>query len=79
MTEEVLQHIWRYQLLEDNKINCLKTVDGKDVKLISVGLKNTNQGPDFLNSKLIIDNVEWNGNVEIHLKSSLWEVHNHQN
>ena len=28
--------------------------------------------------KILIDGIEWNGNIEIHLKSSLWNVHNHQ-
>ena len=79
MTEEVLQHIWQYQIFKDEYFNSLKTVDGKSLKIIKVGIKNFNQGPDFSNGKIIIDDIDWNGNIEIHLKSSLWNVHKHQN
>ena len=78
MTEEVLQHIWQYQIFNNTYNNVFKTVDGKILKVIKIGSKNVNQGPDFSESKILINDIEWNGNVEIHLKSSLWNVHNHQ-
>ncbi|MGB6268003.1 MAG: DUF2851 family protein, partial [Olleya sp.] len=37
-----------------------------------------NAGPDFFNAQLTIDNQLWAGNVEIHIKSSDWFVHNHE-
>lgn len=77
MTEEVLQHIWQYQIYEESEINKLETVDGSTVHILYPGVKNTNQGPDFLNAKISIDEIEWNGSVEIHTKSSLWKTHKH--
>ena len=38
---------------------------------------NHSDGPDFKSSKLLIGNIEWNGSVELHLKSSGWKSHNH--
>src|SRR5690606_14763368 len=49
------------------------------IEIIQVGEQNFNSGPDFFNSKLKIDNQLWAGNVEIHLKSSDWYLHNHEN
>jgi hypothetical protein len=36
-------------------------------------------GPDFFNAHIKIGNQKWAGNVEIHLKSSDWYLHNHEN
>ena len=75
MTEALLQHIWQYQILTNQPLNL---VDGEKVEVFDVGFKNENQGPDFGNSRIKIDGVEWNGNVELHIKSSDWFKHKHQ-
>ena len=33
---------------------------------------------NFLNAKIQIDNQLWAGNVEVHVNSSDWYVHNHE-
>ncbi|HVE61503.1 MAG TPA: DUF2851 family protein, partial [Chitinophagaceae bacterium] len=38
---------------------------------------NTNQGPDFLNAKIKIENTFLAGSVELHLHTSDWERHKH--
>lgn len=35
-------------------------------------------GPDFFNARLAIGHQEWAGNVEIHIKSSDWYAHHHE-
>ncbi|NJW55833.1 DUF2851 family protein, partial [Salinimicrobium oceani] len=35
-------------------------------------------GPDFFNSRVLIGDQQWAGNVEIHLRSSDWYMHNHE-
>ena len=77
MTEDILQCIWQYQILDKSKRTNLKLVDGTYFQILNVGERNQNQGPDFLNAKILINDIEWNGNVEIHLKSSLWKKHKH--
>ena len=76
MTEAFLHHIWKYKLLDFNE---LKTVDGNPVTIISNGTHNFNSGPDFSNAKIKVGDTTWAGNVEIHLKTSDWLKHGHQN
>jgi len=76
MQEDFLHYIWQYQKVSISKF---KTVQGNSLQVISVGELNTNSGPDFYNSRIVIGNQEWVGTVEIHLKASDWFVHKHQN
>lgn len=56
----------------------LKTVNQEVIKINTVGTHNFNAGPDFFNAKLSIGEQLWAGNVEIHIKSSDWFLHNHE-
>ncbi|TCK66822.1 uncharacterized protein DUF2851 [Winogradskyella wandonensis] len=75
MQEDFLHFVWKYKRFQSAD---LKTVEGLPVHIIHLGQHNHNAGPDFFNAQLIIDNQKWAGNVEIHLKSSDWYVHNHE-
>jgi hypothetical protein len=75
MQEDFLHYIWQYQKLT---ASLLQTVKGNKIQVISAGELNTNSGPDFYNSRIVIGNQEWVGTVEIHLKASDWFVHKHQ-
>lgn len=74
MTENFLHYVWQYQ---QYNFNGLKTVDGLPVKVLKTGLLNSNSGPDFSNARLMIDKIEWVGQVEIHLQSADWNLHKH--
>lgn len=76
MTERLLQFIWQFQYFNTNE---LSAVSGEMVRIIFPGQYNTNQGPDFTNAKIKIGNTTWAGTVEIHIKTSDWKKHNHQN
>jgi len=73
--EEVLHYIWRYRLYATYK---LKTKSGKKISVKHPGEQNKHAGPDFEHCRLLIGDIEWAGNVEIHMKSSDWFAHNHQ-
>lgn len=75
MQEDFLHYIWKYKKFE---VSNLKTVTGDIISIVSVGAHNQNTGPDFFNAQLSIGNQLWAGNVEIHVKSSDWYVHNHE-
>lgn len=75
MQEDFLHFIWKHKKFK--AIN-LKTETDEDVSILSVGQHNLNSGPDFFNAKLKIGKQLWAGNVEIHIKSSDWFLHNHE-
>jgi len=75
MNEEFLYYLWRYQLINHN----LTTTTGEQIEIISPGERNFDSGPDFFNAMIKIGNTKWAGNVEIHINSSDWYKHNHQN
>ncbi len=74
MTEEFLHFVWQFGLFE--RLN-IKALTGEDVDIISTGKYNTDSGPDFFNARVKINDIEWAGNVEIHVKSSDWKKHGH--
>lgn len=73
--EEFLHYIWQYKLFNTNS---LLTTQGEVVEVIHTGYPNSDSGPDFFNAKIKIGKTVWAGNVEIHIKSSDWIKHNHQ-
>ena len=74
MTERLLQYIWQFQYFNNSS---LQTTDTQPVQVINPGIYNTNQGPDFLNAKIKIDDTIWAGSVELHIHTSDWQEHNH--
>ncbi|RZJ74195.1 MAG: DUF2851 family protein [Flavobacterium sp.] len=73
--EEFLHFVWQFRLYD---VQQLRTVDGKLLKVLNCGFPNKNAGPDFTNAKIVIDETTWVGQVEVHLKTSDWNVHQHQ-
>lgn len=76
MTEEFLHFVWQFGLFEREK---LKAFTGEEIDIISTGQYNTDAGPDFFNARIIINGIEWAGNVEIHIRASDWKKHKHTN
>ncbi len=76
MKEDLLHYLWKHKLFFSDAI---KTSEGEVITIISIGTHNHNTGPDFFNAQLKIGTQLWAGNVEIHIKSSDWYVHNHEN
>jgi hypothetical protein len=74
MTERLLQFIWQFQYFNKNE---LKTERGENLSILNPGQFNTNQGPDFINGKVIIAGTTWAGNIELHVRSSDWLKHSH--
>jgi hypothetical protein len=74
MNEKLLQFIWQFQYF--NK-NALTTVDGSPLTVMNPGIFNHDQGPDFSEAKIKLNNTIWVGNIEIHNEASQWHAHNH--
>ncbi|MAD97068.1 MAG: hypothetical protein CMB99_07045 [Flavobacteriaceae bacterium] len=75
MKEEFLHFVWKQKVLLSNQIY---TTQKELVRILEPGFYNNNSGPDFLYAKIRIGNTLWAGHVEIHLKSSDWYAHRHQ-
>jgi hypothetical protein len=74
INERLLQYIWQLQYFNQNE---LTTGDGESLSILHPGIINTNQGPDFLNAKIKVNNTIWAGSIELHVLSSDWNSHQH--
>lgn len=76
MKEDFLHYLWKFKYF--NTLD-LKTTSGESITIVNVGQYLEQAGPDFFNAQIRIDNQKWAGNVEMHLKSSDWYIHHHEN
>ena len=74
VNEKLLQFILENKCYDEDN---LRTVCGKKIKIKFLGIPNIHQGPDFLHSRILIDNTEWAGNIELHVNTSDWMIHRH--
>jgi Protein of unknown function (DUF2851) len=72
--EKLLHYIWQFQLFDKQN---LQTSKGDGIDVLQIGQLNTNAGPDFQEAKIQIGKIIWVGNIEIHINSADWYVHNH--
>lgn len=75
MREDFLHYLWKFKKFDT--LN-LKTAQNEYITIIKTGDYLELAGPDFFNAQIKIGNQKWAGNVEIHLKSSDWYLHNHE-
>lgn len=74
MRERWLHTLWGRQ---DWRGVRLQTHNGQSVHVLHPGTWNDDQGPDFLQAQIFLDQVLWVGSIEIHVRSSDWYLHNH--
>jgi hypothetical protein len=75
MNESFLHYIWQFQYFDKKD---LRSSTGEEIVIFTPGQKNMHAGPDFYDAKLKIDSIAWAGSVEIHINSSGWREHKHQ-
>lgn len=75
MNENYLHFLWKNKRLP---LHQLQTIDGKTIEILHVGIHNLDSGPDFFNGKVLLDGITHSGNIEIHVRSSDWNLHGHQ-
>lgn len=75
MREDFLHYLWKFK-----KFDTLNLFDSNNesIQILNSGHYLQLAGPDFFNAQIQIGAQKWAGNVEIHLKSSDWYVHNHE-
>ncbi len=74
MTEEFLHYYWNFK----SRGHAYTTAEGSPVEVMAQGRLNTDAGPDFSDARIRIGGTLWAGNVEIHIRSSDWTRHGHQ-
>jgi hypothetical protein len=75
MREDFLHYLWIYKKFD---ISNLQTTQGEPLVIVNGGQYLQQAGPDFFNAQIIIDNQKWAGNIEMHIKSSDWYLHQHE-
>jgi len=75
MKEDFLYYIWQHQFFNKTQ---LITVDGQSLTVVKPGYRNLNNGPDFKEAHIRLNDLDWYGDVEMHVRSSDWFKHKHQ-
>ncbi len=66
------------ELFKNRKFNSgLKSVSGKKIEVLQTGDVNSDTGPDFRHSLVVINGITLRGDIELHRLSSDWYAHNH--
>ncbi|MBN2018063.1 MAG: DUF2851 family protein [Candidatus Cloacimonetes bacterium] len=73
IAENFLYHIWDEQHLKDS----INTESGEKLKILFQGKWNTDAGPDFVNSIILLNDTKLQGDIEIHRHEYDWKAHNH--
>jgi hypothetical protein len=74
MSESFLHYLWKYQYFHKEN---LVSAEGELLHIFSTGVHNTNSGPDFSNARVQVGDMQWVGNVEIHVHGDDWARHRH--
>lgn len=73
--EDLLYYVWNLKTFD---LDDLQTTSGQPVQIIQAGIRNQHSGPDFLQARIRIGPEIWVGHVEMHVLSSDWLKHQHQ-
>src|SRR5688572_1945162 len=74
MNEDFLAYVWKFQYFD--KTN-LTVASGEPLVVLRTGIQNFNAGPDFLDAGVKVGDITWAGAVELHVKASDWQKHQH--
>ena len=72
--EDFLHYVWRTRSFDHRD---LRTNKNQPVFIEKPGIWNHDQGPDFSDARVKIDDVVFHGHVEIHVQSEDWYRHRH--
>lgn len=74
MNEKMMQFILENKFYDEHN---LRTSCNKKIYIKFLGIPNPDQGPDFVHSRVFIEDTEWAGNIELHVNTSDWTSHQH--
>jgi hypothetical protein len=76
INESLIYYLWQNKYFDMTQ---LLTTSNEVVEIIQFGNRNVSSGPDFHNAKVKIGDTIWAGNIEMHVMTSDWNRHQHQN
>ena len=76
MREAILHQFWNPIWVKKQQF---KTQFSEPITILDFGQLNALQGPDFIGAQVLIDGVRHSGSIELHVNSSHWYEHHHQN
>jgi hypothetical protein len=76
INEKLLAFLWKNQLFDTSN---LQTTRGETIQIVNPGKENGHAGADFQEAKICIDSLDWVGSIELHVQSSDWHAHLHEN
>ena len=74
MNEDFLYFLWKTKNFDFSELCC---ESGQKLEIQNFGVQNMDSGPDFSDAEISLDGARWVGNVEMHIRSSDWDVHRH--
>ena len=72
--ESLVSFIWQHCYFNTAH---LSTTSNEKILIKHPGYLNIHAGPDFIESKIKIGDINWVGSVEVHVNSSQWKTHDH--
>ena len=76
MREAILHQFWNPIWVKKQQF---KTQFSEPITILDFGQLNALQGPDFIGAQVLIDGVRHSWSIELHVNSSHWYEHHHQN
>lgn len=74
-SEYLLHYIWKNSIFTTFDF---QTTAGESLKIVHPGYSHQDAGPDFKQAIIKISQILWAGDVEIHIRTSDWFKHKHQ-
>jgi hypothetical protein len=73
-SESFIQWLWQTLRFDTRS---LETTSGEPILIMHPGQQNFSDGPDFKQAHLAIGDLEWRGDIEMHIRESDWYHHGH--
>jgi hypothetical protein len=74
INESFVSFLWQHSYYNTAQ---LTTTAGEKIVIKHPGYINIHAGPDFMEAKIRIGDIDWAGSIEIHVKASHWYAHDH--
>lgn len=74
MNELLLQYLWNHKVFGTH---LFQDTEGNPVKVLDFGSWNRDAGADFQVARIETNGIRFSGHIELHLRSSDWDLHGH--